>query len=39
MSKALGIDVSKDTLDFCLLNQNIPFYNKYLNNDGIGSVC
>lgn len=33
MSKALGIDVSKDTLDYCLLTENVPFYNKCLNNE------
>jgi len=33
MLKVLGIDVSKDTLDFCLLFNNVPFYNKCANNE------
>ena len=28
----LGIDVSKDTIDCCLLIQNEPYYHKYKNN-------
>jgi transposase len=33
MNNLLGIDVSKDTLDCCLLIQNEPYYHKYENND------
>ena len=29
----IGIDVSKDTIDCCLLIQNEPYYHKYLNNE------
>ncbi|SFV58187.1 Mobile element protein [hydrothermal vent metagenome] len=29
----LGVDVSKDTLDCCLLIQNEPYYHKFSNND------
>ncbi|MDT8339111.1 MAG: transposase [Sulfurimonas sp.] len=33
MNNLLGIDVSKDTLDCCLLIQNEPYYHIYKNND------
>ena len=29
----IGIDVSKDTIDCCLLIQNEPYYHKYKNNE------
>lgn len=33
MNNLLGIDVSKDTLDCCLLIHNEPYYHQYKNND------
>lgn len=33
MNNLLGIDVSKDTLDCCILIQNEPYYHIYKNND------
>jgi len=39
MNNLLGIDVSKDTLDCCLLIQNEPYYHQYKNNnDGFFSL-
>lgn len=33
MKNLLGIDVSKDTLDLCLLISNEPYYHKFSNNE------
>lgn len=33
MLKVLGIDVSQKTLDYCLLSDNVPFYNRCLNSE------
>ena len=33
MKNLLGIDVSKDTLDVCLLISNEPYYHKFQNNE------
>lgn len=39
MKNLLGIDVSKDTLDVCLLISNEPYYHKLSNNeDGFFSI-
>ena len=32
-SNIIGIDVSKDTIDCCLLIQNEPYYHKFKNNE------
>ena len=33
LGNAIGIDVSKDTIDICLLIQDEPYYHKFKNNE------